>query len=607
MGSTIKSALDSSITGYLENLFVSCYARLSRPLFSTCVPFFRRSRKTASSAKRKFGVGDIARYFDHVLVFVNPRSGIGQGTRVASDFDALLEDNGTVILLDDFTDLSKNPSSVIAAHAKLRRHQRLLIVSCGGDGTHCSVLGAVYEALELQLFDRELQPVCLTLPVGTGNMLPMEFGWASGEAGRFNVKRYLKKIRRCHVSVLDSWHIRVDAASAPSPASSSSSSSNSVPAVTSEGMNLSPPNSPDGPNGQSVPRSPSVPHSTSHLKRSSSKNLAALDASEPAWLTTQPAHATRMTSFFSIGWDAQVMYEWQLFRYRHPRTSAKMRILSKAINGFMGLKQMTGGKHLQDFLTLTIDGQPVVIPKAARCIVVINHGSYANGSRIYRPTKEERKTKGWSDQRSGDGLVEVVAMRSPLSLAALTLKVGRPTVLGQGRHVHLEAIPGHETPSIAFQVDGEPWKMTPSSIDVSHGGAVDVLCKKSSKAASGASRGIKRGASFVKPLATKTRVKLSRKSSSVLTSAMVEPHLASRSTVSTSSGSSSAVSSRTPSDVSASPATVRFSSNTSESAASPASSVVTSSACEESTVEAKRELGDVSAITQDQVQTSVGN
>lgn len=528
--------------------------------------------------------------FGHSIVLVNPRSGIAQGERTAALFVALFASHripSTVVLLDDWTNPSKHPlgvvSSVMEQYAARQEDQdvlgggaRLLVISCGGDGTHCSVLGAMIEAIQLGVL-RE-SPVCLTVPIGTGNMLPRECGWGVGVPPS-KIQRILLQQQQQQqqkkkngpvspvppnnvllsppvtagpvapnaikdlveasssskpaISIADTVLSKEDVLGSPHPEANDvfestargsihhvhvlpvleldSTSNSTLSSSPLAAGNLSPSQivTQDS-TGRPRPTSPflterivederSPPPEIEPVMLSSAMVLVRMLGALPmsfvnnidSWSIRMPdcpdsvpKHANRMFSFFSIGWDAAVMFDWHDYRTRHPKFSSRSRTFSKAMTAWFGMKRMVkGNPRIGKFYSLVIDGSVVEIPPEARCIVLINHASYANGSCIYQPSRKERRKFAYQPQNSGDGLIEVVAMRNPFSLVTFTLRLSRPWVLGQGSSVRLVAKEPQISKSLMFpfQTDGEAWWAAPKEVEVSHGGSVKIYHRTAPK------------------------------------------------------------------------------------------------------------------------------
>eukprot|EP01124_Arcella_intermedia_P032048 TRINITY_DN73_c1_g6_i1.p1 TRINITY_DN73_c1_g6~~TRINITY_DN73_c1_g6_i1.p1 ORF type:complete len:691 (-),score=217.22 TRINITY_DN73_c1_g6_i1:79-2151(-) len=165
-----------------------------------------------------------------------------------------------------------------------------------------------------------------------------------------------------------------------------------------------------------------------------------------------------MNNYFSVGIDGRVCLDFHNFRNKNPELF-RNRIVNYGWYGAVGLKSaITHWTPLAQVMTLKVDNQIVKLKKKLLALVVLNIPSYGGGADLWGGGVQPP----WKEQDIGDGTFEVVGIKGAFHMGQIQGKLARGVKIAQGKKIAILC-----KKNIEAQIDGEPFKISPSYIKIS--------------------------------------------------------------------------------------------------------------------------------------------
>eukprot|EP00795_Rhopilema_esculentum_P008071 gene8071-13987_t len=153
-----------------------------------------------------------------LLVFVNGKSGGGQGAKLINFFQRTLNPYQIFDLME---------GGPLPGLYTFRKVQNFRILICGGDGTFGWVLSSIDEANKYMLLTCK-EPPCALLPLGTGNDLARVLNWGSGYTSSDDLTSLLLSVDDAVETNLDRWSVVFDVPASPDSSSSEDEQANVI-------------------------------------------------------------------------------------------------------------------------------------------------------------------------------------------------------------------------------------------------------------------------------------------------------------------------------------------------------------------------------------------
>ena len=350
-----------------------------------------------------------------LLVFVNSRSGPQQGNLLITQFRQLLNPMQVWDLANG------GPEKILKSFSILSRYQVLI---CGGDGTVSWVISAL-EKMELKRW-----PPIAILPLGTGNDLARIHGWGGGYNNE-SLLLILRQISEAYISMLDLWELDI----------------------------------------------------TSTSKKGKQRN-----------------EVKSFLNYLGVGVDAQAALQVHNLRESKPKLFFS-RFFNKTWYAIAGGEEAIKSScaNLSEQITLVADGVEIPLPADSQGIIFLNIDSYSGGVPMWakglKPKGKGKRVRRYSEgdftsvtgglvrndsiedladldtsreltacdlpSSCQDGLLDVVSIRGTFHLGQIRVGLSNAQLLCQCRSATITL-----KKKIAMQIDGEPWRQHPSTLQI---------------------------------------------------------------------------------------------------------------------------------------------
>jgi len=172
-----------------------------------------------------------------------------------------------------------------------------------------------------------------------------------------------------------------------------------------------------------------------------------------------------MNNYLGVGIDGALSLDFHEKRKANPNMFIN-RFLNKVMYGGLGFQRfLIDHSLLADKADVYCDGKKIEFPPGTQGVICLNINSYAGGSKLWDEKNPEFGKSSGSRSSLKDELVEVVAVQGLHHLGAIQVGlVPHATSIAQCHSLSIEIKNG----SIPVQVDGEPWRQDPCTINVRH-------------------------------------------------------------------------------------------------------------------------------------------
>lgn len=427
-----------------------------------------------------------------LLIFVNAKSGGGQGKKVLEEFRFYFS-RYQVFELDE-----GGPLPGLFAY---RHVEKFRILACGGDGT----VGWVLQCIEdLTKYMTCKSPPLAILPLGTGNDLSRVLGWSGGYTNQELVS-ILVGINNGTEVELDRWNILFDSYRKCTSCQYKQSQKHlgSETLVSSQNTSFIESSAGEGSSSdteifqrQCSERAKFQKQQTMFLddlskitEDSNDSNDSQADISNTAPELADDDEKTKirhcdicrlqgvrlvsMSNYMGIGLDADITLEFHQTREAFP-DRFQSRMFNKTYYFKSFLSQIPSkSKYINNVITLKAENRPINLPNI-QGLIFINIPSWCAGADIWKVPGD--KSDKWKQQDIADGKLECVGLTGLTHLSNVFAGIRSGIRIAQASYFRLNLLS-----SLTVQVDGEPWEQPAGEMVIAQTGLQAKMLKKSLK------------------------------------------------------------------------------------------------------------------------------
>eukprot|EP01102_Stenamoeba_stenopodia_P015994 TRINITY_DN552_c0_g3_i4.p1 TRINITY_DN552_c0_g3~~TRINITY_DN552_c0_g3_i4.p1 ORF type:complete len:397 (+),score=59.33 TRINITY_DN552_c0_g3_i4:334-1524(+) len=186
-----------------------------------------------------------------------------------------------------------------------------------------------------------------------------------------------------------------------------------------------------------------------------------------------PWRSRSMICFFSIGFDALISHKFHTLRETKPHYCSSVGI-NKFWHAWYGAGELLSpSEEVSSYIEVRVNGTLIPLPPKIRTLQILNIHSSADGVDFFggsSASSNSEPLQTFTKPSLNDGMVEVVGTESIFHLMTTRVKLTHSRRIAQANHVSITTrIP------LPAQLDGEPYLLPPSTINITFHDKVNVV------------------------------------------------------------------------------------------------------------------------------------